>query len=237
MSKEILDKTEGSPTIKQRLEIAKPEVLRWQRKQALLASRSGEGQEKMSPMYSLCLFKMLWWCNGLRVAKDIAKNNPGSGVLLNTSETARDDRVSRDTVKNSVPIGLTPHAIVDSVSIKNVTLNHVLIFPFNDLFWAVHPGGSAILNRLEGTLKLNTEKLESSRLIERARRTVHGSADDIGWMQRASRMPSVEDGTERFMEILDNIGHCLHNLSNSMVYLLVPGIRISSSLLHPGSRM
>ncbi|KAJ9188509.1 hypothetical protein P3X46_003862 [Hevea brasiliensis] len=61
-------------------------------------------------------------------------------------------------------------------------------------------------------------------LIERARRTVHGSADDIGWMQRASRMPSVEDGTERFMEILDNIGHCLHNLSNSMVYLLVPGL-------------
>ena len=42
-------------------------------------------------------------------------------------------------------------------------------------------------------------------LIDRARRTVRGSADDIGWLQRAPGMPPVEDGTERFMEILDNI--------------------------------
>jgi predicted naringenin-chalcone synthase len=31
------------------------------------------------------------------------------------------------------------------------------------LFWAVHPGGPAILNRLESKLKLNEEKLECSR--------------------------------------------------------------------------
>lgn len=61
-------------------------------------------------------------------------------------------------------------------------------------------------------------------LIERARRTVRGSADDIGWLQRASGMPSVEDGTGRFMEILDNIRHGLHKLPNSIVYLLVPGL-------------
>ncbi|KDP28844.1 hypothetical protein JCGZ_14615 [Jatropha curcas] len=61
-------------------------------------------------------------------------------------------------------------------------------------------------------------------LIERARRTVRGSADDIGWMQRASGMPPVEDGTGRFMEVLDNIRHGLHKLPNSMVYLLVPGL-------------
>ncbi|KAJ6328354.1 hypothetical protein OIU77_010112 [Salix suchowensis] len=61
-------------------------------------------------------------------------------------------------------------------------------------------------------------------LIERARRTVRGSADDIGWLQHASGMPSVEDGTGRFMEILDNIRHGLHKLPNSMVYLLVPGL-------------
>ncbi|KAF5732896.1 Alpha/beta-Hydrolases superfamily protein [Tripterygium wilfordii] len=61
-------------------------------------------------------------------------------------------------------------------------------------------------------------------LIERARRTVLGSADDIGWLQRSSYMPPVEDGTERFMEILDNIRHGLHKLPNSMVYLLVPGL-------------
>ncbi|KAL9385691.1 hypothetical protein Peur_022701 [Populus x canadensis] len=61
-------------------------------------------------------------------------------------------------------------------------------------------------------------------LIERARRTVRGSADDIGWLQCASGMPSVEDGTGRFMEILDNIRHGLHKLPNSIVYLLVPGL-------------
>jgi hypothetical protein len=43
------------------------------------------------------------------------------------------------------------------------------------------------------------------RLIDRARRTVRGSADDIGWLQHAQGMPPVEDGTERFQEILDEI--------------------------------
>lgn len=61
-------------------------------------------------------------------------------------------------------------------------------------------------------------------LIERARRTVRGSADDIGWLQRAPGMPPVEDGTERFMEILDNIRHGVRKLPNSVVYLLVPGL-------------
>lgn len=43
------------------------------------------------------------------------------------------------------------------------------------------------------------------RLIERARSTVRGSANDIGWLKRAPEMPSVEDGTGRFTEILENI--------------------------------
>ncbi|XP_033515780.1 uncharacterized protein [Nicotiana tomentosiformis] len=61
-------------------------------------------------------------------------------------------------------------------------------------------------------------------LIEKVRRTVRGSADDIGWLQRASYMPPVEDQTDRFVEILDDIRHGLHKLPNSMVYLLVPGL-------------
>ncbi|XP_052194365.1 uncharacterized protein LOC127802552 isoform X2 [Diospyros lotus] len=61
-------------------------------------------------------------------------------------------------------------------------------------------------------------------LIERARRTVRGSADDIGWLQRDPGMPPVEDGTSRFTEIIDDIRHGLHKLPNSMVYLLVPGL-------------
>ncbi|KAK4414625.1 E3 ubiquitin-protein ligase BRE1-like 1 [Sesamum alatum] len=61
-------------------------------------------------------------------------------------------------------------------------------------------------------------------LIERVRRTVRGSADDIGWLQHAEDMPPVEDGTGRFMEIIDDIRHGLHWLPNTMVYLLVPGL-------------
>ncbi|KAL6124540.1 hypothetical protein ACLB2K_077052 [Fragaria x ananassa] len=61
-------------------------------------------------------------------------------------------------------------------------------------------------------------------LIDRVRKTVRGSADDIGWLQRDPTMPSVEDGTERFMEILGDIRHGVHRLPNSMVCLLVPGL-------------
>ncbi|XP_038902398.1 uncharacterized protein LOC120089033 isoform X2 [Benincasa hispida] len=61
-------------------------------------------------------------------------------------------------------------------------------------------------------------------LIDRALRTVRGSADDIGWLQSASGMPPVEDGTERFVEILEDIRHGIHRLPNSVVYLLVPGL-------------
>ncbi|KAL8498799.1 hypothetical protein ACS0TY_021940 [Phlomoides rotata] len=42
-------------------------------------------------------------------------------------------------------------------------------------------------------------------LLEKVRRTVCGSADDIGWLQKATDMPPVEDGTERFTELLDDI--------------------------------
>ncbi|CAN6697834.1 unnamed protein product [Malus baccata var. baccata] len=59
-------------------------------------------------------------------------------------------------------------------------------------------------------------------LIDRVGKTVHGSADDIGWLQRDPTMPPVEDSTERFMEILGDIRHGVHRLPNSMVCLLVP---------------
>ncbi|XP_030535371.1 uncharacterized protein LOC115744376 isoform X1 [Rhodamnia argentea] len=61
-------------------------------------------------------------------------------------------------------------------------------------------------------------------LIQRARRTVRGSAGDIGWLQRYPGLPPVEDGTEKFMKILDDIRHGIHKLPKSVVYLLVPGL-------------
>ena len=42
-------------------------------------------------------------------------------------------------------------------------------------------------------------------LVERARKTVRGSADDIGWLQRDQSLPRTEDGTARFFEILDSL--------------------------------
>ncbi|KAL0739737.1 hypothetical protein Bca4012_081250 [Brassica carinata] len=61
-------------------------------------------------------------------------------------------------------------------------------------------------------------------LIERALRTVRGSADDIGWLQHDPEMPPVEDGTERFNKILEEIGHGVHRLPNTVLYLLIPGL-------------
>ncbi|CAD5175066.1 unnamed protein product [Musa acuminata subsp. malaccensis] len=61
-------------------------------------------------------------------------------------------------------------------------------------------------------------------LVDRARKTVRGSADDIGWLQQATDMPPVEDGTKRFQEILESIRNNEHKLPNSVVYLLVPGL-------------
>nr|VDD16404.1 unnamed protein product [Brassica oleracea] len=61
-------------------------------------------------------------------------------------------------------------------------------------------------------------------LIDRALRTVRGSADDIGWLQHDPEMPPAEDGTDRFNKILEDIGHGVHRLPNTVLYLLVPGL-------------
>nr|DAD35618.1 TPA_asm: hypothetical protein HUJ06_006258 [Nelumbo nucifera] len=60
--------------------------------------------------------------------------------------------------------------------------------------------------------------------FSRVRRTMHGSSDDIGWLQRTPGMAPVEDGTSRFMELLKRIRNGEHTLPNSFVYLLIPGL-------------
>ncbi|CAN6481414.1 unnamed protein product [Victoria cruziana] len=161
---------------------------------------------------------------GLRVAKDIAENNPGSRVLLATSETTiigfRPPSVDRpyDLVgaalfgdgAGAMILGTDPirgverpsfelHYAVQSflpntektidgrlteegISFKlgrdlpEIIEDHVEEFctklmkkagfegeQYNEMFWAVHPGGPAILNRLEKRLDLLPEKLSCSR--------------------------------------------------------------------------
>ncbi|KAL5052379.1 hypothetical protein RYX36_033061, partial [Vicia faba] len=70
-------------------------------------------------------------------------------------------------------------------------------------------------------------------LIDRARRAIRGSTNDIEWLQHAQGMPLVEDGAERFQEILDNIKYGVHRLPNSVVYLLIPCKVFSVTMIHP----
>ncbi|KAI3983675.1 hypothetical protein MKX01_001079 [Papaver californicum] len=69
-------------------------------------------------------------------------------------------------------------------------------------------------------------------LISRIQKTLRGSSDDIGWLQRAEDMPPVEDGTDRFRELLQDIRSGKHTLPNSFVYLLIPGLFSNLSPLY-----
>ncbi|KAM6541590.1 hypothetical protein CsatB_006037 [Cannabis sativa] len=161
---------------------------------------------------------------GLRVAKDIAENNPGSRVLLATSETtiigykppspdrpydlvgvalfgdgagamiigsdpdlgiekplfelhaaaqeflpgtdkAIDGRLTEEGISFKLDREL-PQVIEDNVEGFCEKLMEVVGFDkeyYNKMFWAVHPGGPAILNRIEKRLDLVPEKLVASR--------------------------------------------------------------------------
>lgn len=61
-------------------------------------------------------------------------------------------------------------------------------------------------------------------VISRLRRTLHGSSDDIGWLQRDPGTTPAEDGSVRFLEILQCIRNGEHGLPDSFVYLLIPGL-------------
>lgn len=163
---------------------------------------------------------------GLRVAKDIAENNPGSRVLLATSETTIigfkppnadrpydlvgvalfGDGAGAMIIGSDPIVGIErplfelhiaaqkflPHTqkIIDGrlteegISFKlarelpQIIEDNVEGFcdmlladaigsnenkDYNKLFWAVHPGGPAILNQMEKKLDLTPEKLNASR--------------------------------------------------------------------------
>ncbi|KAL8500264.1 hypothetical protein ACS0TY_020028 [Phlomoides rotata] len=257
MSRDVLDQypelaTEGSPTIKQRLDIAHPAVLEMATEASLSCLKEWKrpvgdithivyvsSSEIRLPGGDLYLANELGLRNdvgrvmlyflgcyggvtGLRVAKDIAENNPGSRVLLTTSETTilgfRPPNNSRpyDLVgaalfgdgAAAVVIGSDPipgkespfmelnYAIQQFLPGTNSVIDGRLseegiyfklgrdlpqkiedniegfcrklmekagLEEYNELFWAVHPGGPAILNRLESKLCLEGKKLDCSR--------------------------------------------------------------------------
>uniref|UniRef100_A0A7N0UEZ7 Uncharacterized protein n=1 Tax=Kalanchoe fedtschenkoi TaxID=63787 RepID=A0A7N0UEZ7_KALFE len=71
---------------------------------------------------------------------------------------------------------------------------------------------------------INCIQVRVNRVISRVRKTLNGSSADIGWLQHTPGFPPVEDGTPRFMELLENIRNGAHVLPNSYVYLLIPGL-------------
>lgn len=256
MSKDILDKypelaSEGSPTIKQRLEIANPAVLEMA-KEASIACIKDWGRSHLDITHVVYVSSseirlpggdlhlsaelglrsnvgrvMLYFLGcyggvtGLRVAKDIAENNPGSRVLLTTSETtilgfrppsnerpydlvgaalfgdgAASVIIGTNPLPNESPFIELNHAIQQFIpetqsiiegKLTEEGINFKLgrelpikieenietfcknlmeksgVQHFNEMFWAVHPGGPAILNRLESRLKLENDKLDCSR--------------------------------------------------------------------------
>lgn len=161
--------------------------------------------------------------SGLRVAKDIAENNPGSRVLLATSETtiigfkppsaerpydlvgvalfgdgAGAMMIGTDPVPGERPLFELHTAIQNFLPNTEKTIDGRLTeegisfklareLPqiiedniegfcgklmgntgftnndYNKMFWAVHPGGPAILNKLEKRLDLLPDKLSASR--------------------------------------------------------------------------
>ncbi|KAI3447976.1 hypothetical protein Pfo_004641 [Paulownia fortunei] len=135
---------------------------------------------------------------GLRVAKDIAENNPDIGValfgdgagamiigsnpdlkterplfelhtaiqhFLPDTEKIIDGKLTEESISFKLERQL-PQIIEDNIQDFCVELMGFAGYSkkdFNKLFWAVHPGAPAILNRLEKKLELLPDKLNASR--------------------------------------------------------------------------
>ncbi|KAG2398066.1 Type III polyketide synthase [Vigna angularis] len=187
--------SEGIPTVKQRLEICNEAVTEMaiEASQACMKNWGGSlsdithlvyvsSSEARLPGGDLYLAKglglspdtqriMLYFAGcsggvaGLRVAKDIAENNPGIQEFLPHTEKKIDGRLTEEGISFKLAREL-PQIIEDSVEGFCDRLMSVVGFQnkeYNKLFWAVHPGGPAILNRIEKRLDLLPEKLSASR--------------------------------------------------------------------------
>ncbi|KAF5176718.1 alpha/beta-Hydrolases superfamily protein [Thalictrum thalictroides] len=75
-------------------------------------------------------------------------------------------------------------------------------------------------------------QIKTRSLVSRVQKTLQGSSDDIGWLQRTPGMPPVKDGTARFMDLLHDIRNGKHTLPDSFVYLLIPGLFSNLSPLY-----
>ncbi|TMW97671.1 hypothetical protein EJD97_005180 [Solanum chilense] len=211
--------TEGTPTINQRLEIANEAVVEMAKEASLACIKEwGRSVDEISHIVYVSSSEirlpggdlhlstelglrsdvgrvMLYFLGcyggvtGLRVAKDIAENNPAAAVIIGTepiigtespfielnfamqqflpgTKNVIDGRLTDEGINFKLGRDL-PEKIQENIEEfckKLIAKNDELKGSnYNDLFWAVHPGGPAILDRLEKTMKLENEKLNCSR--------------------------------------------------------------------------
>jgi predicted naringenin-chalcone synthase len=197
----------------------------------------------------------------LRLAKDLAENNPGARVLVVCSEVitmgfrgpsetdignlvgqaifgdaagavivgaepmAGEERpmfevvfasqdvipgtekvvvanIREEGVQFSLHPDVTLHVSSNIEGLVKKTLEHVgVVKGWNDLFWLMHPGGRAILDKVESNLGLTKEKLEVSREVMRQNGNTMCSCVILAMheMRRRSkkrRLPTAGEGLE-----------------------------------------
>ncbi|KAL2339722.1 hypothetical protein Fmac_007662 [Flemingia macrophylla] len=99
----------------------------------------------------------------LRLAKDLAENNLGAHVLVVCSEiTVVTFRGPSETHLDSL-VGQA--LFVDGASSRKALKKPLGITDWNSLFWVAHPGGPAILRKIEATLGLNPDKLRATKQV------------------------------------------------------------------------
>ncbi|TVU06556.1 hypothetical protein EJB05_49779, partial [Eragrostis curvula] len=114
----------------------------------------------------------------LRVAKDLAENNRGARVLVVCSEitavTFRGPSESHlDSLVGQALFADGAAAVIDVPGLIARNIERVLddafaplgVSDWNSIFWAAHPGGPAILDQIESTLRLDGDRLRASRHV------------------------------------------------------------------------
>uniref|UniRef100_N1QYW0 Chalcone synthase 2 n=1 Tax=Aegilops tauschii TaxID=37682 RepID=N1QYW0_AEGTA len=112
-------------------------------------------------------------CSGggraLQIAKELAENNRGARVLVACSELTliafygpQDGCL--DTIVPRLLAENIERVLIDAFEPLGIVANGAA---WNDLFWAIHPGGRSILDNIEELLGLDAEKLGASRQVLR----------------------------------------------------------------------
>ncbi|KAM0969630.1 hypothetical protein ACFX2A_018120 [Malus domestica] len=83
------------------------------------------------------------------------------------------------------------------------------------------PGGWQCLVAEVPVAYVRCAHLRLCSIASRVQKSLRGSSDDIGWLQRTHGMPGMEDGTARILELLAGIRNGEHKLPSSFIYLLM----------------